>query len=70
MLVEVPCDAAGGHAAMMDACDLIGHQATWVGMIDAITYFVQRVAFGDHSLPSAADEPQVALGTVAPNGAK
>ena len=41
MFVQVPC-AIGGHAGMMDACGLIGHKATWLGMVDAVEVYLRK----------------------------
>ena len=41
MFVQVPC-AIGGHAGMMDACGLIGHKATWLGMVDAVEAYLRK----------------------------
>lgn len=44
-IVEVPCHSAPGgygHAGMMDACGLIGHRATWLGMVDECAKFLRE----------------------------
>ena len=39
-VVEVPCGGLGGHAGMMDSLGLVGHKATWEGMVRQTSRFV------------------------------